>query len=259
MNIFITGGTSGIGKELAKAYLKDGHQVGICGGTENQFKSLWADIPENLFFFDLDVSNRSKSKEVIGSFQNGSIDLLIASAGINQKGDNGPIPDFSRAEKIIDINYKGTLNSIEAILPSMLERKKGHIVAIASGSGFAGFPGAAAYSSSKAGVITFMESLTIDLKPLGISCTTICPGFVDTPLVENNGRKMPFIISPQLAASKIKKAIENKRELYTFPLIVFFIMNLIRVMPRYIFRRLQKAAKLNKDINKLNEKDKGKL
>ena len=246
MNIFISGGTSGIGKELAKLYLKEGHHVTICGGSKEFFVQSWGEpSPTNLEFIDLDVTQR---QAVLNSFKNlksAELDLFIGSAGINQSGDNGPYPNFELASKIIDINFKGMLNCIEGSLHLMRPKNRGHIVAIASGSGFAGFPGAAAYSSSKAGVITFMESLTIDLKQFNIHCSTICPGFVDTPLVAENGRKMPFLMSPQLAAQKIKNAISAKKELYTFPTMVWFLMGVIRMMPRFIYRALQRPANIN--------------
>jgi short-subunit dehydrogenase len=244
MNIFITGGTSGIGKNLTRLYLEEGHHVGICGGTKEQFSSSWDNPPTNLEFFELDVTNREETQKIIGEFKNGDIDLFIGSAGINQSGDNGPIPNFTLASKVIDINFKGMLHCLEAALTQMKKRNKGHLVAIASGSGFAGFPGAGAYCSSKAGVITFMESLTIDLKQFNINCSTICPGFVDTPLVAENGRKMPFLMKPEIAAKRIKKAIKNKKELYSFPTIVWFLMGIIRMMPRFIYRSLQKPARI---------------
>jgi len=149
------------------------------------------------------------------------------------------------ANDIIDINVKGVLNTFEFALELMLPKKKGHLVATASVAGFMGLPGAGAYSASKAAVLKLCESYSIDLKRSGINVTAIAPGFIDTPLTQQNNHKMPFIMSSDKAARLIKRALEKKKVLYVFPLRMKIIVAILDKMPRSWYRCLMGSKILN--------------
>ena len=110
------------------------------------------------------------------------------------------------------------------------------MVGTASVAGFVGLPGASAYSASKAAVISLCESYALDLKHLGIKVTAICPGFIDTPLTKKNDHDMPFLMSVDKGARKIKKAIDKGRNLYVFPWQMALVMHILRRLPRFMYR-----------------------
>ncbi len=240
MNIFITGGTSGIGFALTCLYLVEGHRVGICGGSKDIFDNAFPAPHDNLYFYDLDVTDRESTKQVIKQFAEGSLDLVIACAGINYgKPDIGNYIDHDIEQKIFNVNLYGTLHTFEAAIAIMLPKKSGHLVAMSSGSGLAGFPQAPAYSASKAAVLTYCESLYTRLYPEGISVSTMVPGYVDTPLPRATNPefdKFWFVLSAQEAARRIKHAIEKKKALYIFPFQISILSYIISHMPKWLFR-----------------------
>lgn len=247
MNIFITGGTTGIGLALAKLYLEEGHRVGVCARNLEKFPSEIRNKYKLLKCYQVDVVNREELRAAIFDFaggEQGNLDIVIANAG-RSVGAKSKTPQFSVANNIIDINVKGVLNTFEPALELMTPKKKGHLVATASVAGFMGLPGAGAYSASKAAVLKLCESYAIDLKRVGINVTAIAPGFIDTPLTQQNNHKMPFLMSSDKAARLIKRAIEKKKVLYVFPFRMKIIVALLEKMPRSWYRRLMGLKMLN--------------
>lgn len=244
MNIFITGGTTGIGLALAKLYLEEGHRVGICARHLENFPTEIRNKYKLLKCYQVDVVNRDELRAAILDFADGSLDIVVANAG-RSVGAKSKTPQFSVANDIIDINVKGVLNTFEAALELMTPKKKGHLVATASVAGFMGLPGAGPYSASKAAVLKLCESYSIDLKRDGINVTAIAPGFIDTPLTRQNNHKMPFIMSAEKAAKLIKKAIEKKKVLYVFPWRMKIVVAILEKMPRSWYRKLMGLKMFN--------------
>lgn len=235
MNIFITGGTSGIGLQLAKKYLEEGHRVGVCGRNLSKLPSELSKEFSDFYAYEVNVIDGSALKMAINSFCGDDLDLIIANAG-RSVGDKSKIPNFEVACEIIDTNVKGVLNAFSAAIPLMMKRGKGQIVAIASVAGFVGLPGAGPYSASKAAVLKLCESYAIDLKQFGITVTAIAPGFIDTPLTKQNHHSMPFLMNANKGAELIKRAIEKKKILYIFPLPMRIVITLLDKMPRGLYR-----------------------
>jgi NAD(P)-dependent dehydrogenase (short-subunit alcohol dehydrogenase family) len=248
MNVFITGGTGGIGKALAERYIAAGHTVGICGGSAIDFQRTFATPPPNLHFYPLDVTDRQASLDIINQFCHGRLDLLIAAAGIN---DGTPVKgrplDFDRAESIYHVNLLGVLHSVEAALANMLPHQHGRIAILSSAAAIAGYPQTPAYCSSKAALVTLSESLSLRYADRGISVSCLLPGYIDTPLARAthpNLQKMPFVISVDEAADTIIRAINNKTLYLIFPWQVRWASRLIRLLPRRLFRFLCKWSEL---------------
>lgn len=237
MNIFITGGTTGIGLAVAILYLEEGHRVGVCARNIDKFPAEIKNKYKLLKCYSVDVVNRDELRAAIIDFANGELDIVFANAG-RSVGKKSRTPQFSVASEIMDINIKGVLNTFEVALEIMIPKKKGHLVATASVSGFMGLPGAGAYSASKAAVLKLCESYAIDLKRDGIDVTAIAPGFIDTPLTQKNNHKMPFLMSAEKAARLIKRAIEKKKVLYIFPLRMKILVTILDKMPRSWYRRI---------------------
>ena len=244
MNIFITGGTTGIGLALAKLYLEEGHRVGICARNLSKFPSEIRNKYKELHCYEVDVTNREELYNAIYDFSPVELDMVIANAG-RSVGVKSKTPQFSVANEIIDINVKGVLNTFDIALEIMLPRKKGHLVATASVAGFMGLPGAGAYSASKAAVLKLCESYSLDLKRHGINVSAIAPGFIDTPLTQKNNHKMPFLMSAEKAAKLIKRALEKKKVLYVFPFRMKIVVSILDKMPRSLYRLIMNLKFLN--------------
>jgi len=236
VKVFITGGTTGIGKYMALGYQALGAKVAVCGRSESNFIENFKDKNSDIKFYRVDVSDRSAINGAITDFAGADgIDLVIANAGISmdQKSD---IPDFDCAQKLVKINVFGVLNTFEAAIPQMVEKRSGQLVAISSVAGFNGLPHTSVYCASKSFVTTLCESFAIDLKRYGITTTCICPGFIKTPLTDKNNHPMPFLVDADIAAEKIMKAVEAKKELYVFPTLMLIVVYFMKYLPRSIFR-----------------------
>ncbi len=232
-SIFITGATTGIGFELAKLYVKEGHRVGVCG---RDLSKLADPYRSRFSCYEVSVTDEAKLRESIEDFaSNGGLDIIMANAGISH-GSKTKMPDFAATKKIFDINVYGVLNTFAPAIDIFVKQGHGHLVATASVAGFVGLPGAAAYSASKAAVISLCESYSLDLKKEGISVTAICPGFIDTPLTRKNDHSMPFLMPVEKGAKKIKRAIDKKKNLYVFPWQMATVIHILRRLPRRCYR-----------------------
>jgi short-subunit dehydrogenase len=239
MKIFITGGTTGIGLSLALAYLKEGHRVGVCGRNIKKLPENFLSTYPKAEAFNVDVTKREEVLRALEDFSKGQLDLVIANAGISE-GTKPSWPNFDSYRNVVDVNVNGVLYTFEGALNIMKKHGRGHLVAIASVAGFMGLPGAGAYCASKAAVLKLCESLSIDLTPQGYDVTAICPGFIDTPLTRQNKHPMPFIMSAEEGASRIKRAIARKKALYVFPFRMKLVVTLLDKMPRFLYRLLFK-------------------
>lgn len=248
-SVFITGGTTGIGMELAKLYSAKGWKVGVCGRERKKFDEHFETGRENITFYAVDVENRDQVKQAIADFSKSiGLDLLIANAGIGYKNKT-KVPDFAYSYKMVHVNLLGVMYAFEAALDVMIPRSKGQLVAIASIAGYNGLPGASAYSATKAAVIKYCESLNLDLRQFNIDVTTICPGFVDTPLTQQNHHPMPFLMKAPKAAQLIVRAIAKKKMIYAFPFFFSALVRILGMLPRTWYRSLMsiKAINFSKD------------
>ena len=245
MKIFITGGTTGIGWSLAKAYLEEAHTVGICGRHLDKVPQEARKGGEEagaygdrLKCYEVDVRDREKLQKTIREFAQGDIDMVVANAGISGY-TKSPSVDFDLARKTMDINLGGVMHAFEVAQELMVPKKRGHMVAVASVAGMVGLPRAGAYCASKAAVLKLCESMAIDLAPYGISVSAIAPGFVNTPLNRNgNIPFMPWIMPADKAAKKIKHSLERKRRLFTFPWQMKMAICVLEKMPRGLYHHL---------------------
>jgi short-subunit dehydrogenase len=235
-SVFITGGTTGIGMELAKLYAAKGWKVGVCGRERAKYDEHFEAHRDNVQFYPVDVANREELKAAIGDFSKSiGLDLLIANAGIGYKFKT-KIPDFEYSYKMVQVNLLGVMYAFEAALEIMIPRSQGQLVAIASIAGFNGLPGASAYSATKAAVQRLCESLHLDLRQFNIHVTTINPGFVDTPLTRVNHHPMPFLVEAPKAAQLIARAIAKKKMTYQFPFFFALLVRCLGILPRTWYR-----------------------
>ncbi len=231
MNIFITGGTSGIGQELAKRYLTMGHRVGICGRRAE--KSLLSPSPA-LHSYSLDVRDKGALMSAVRDFSQGELDLMIIAAGTYTESILHHLsPEESAA--MLQTNIGGTLNALEVARELMLPRQRGHIAAIASVSALLDFPQSSLYSKTKKSVLNLCEAYRAAMAPNGITVTAIAPGYVDTPklreLNHGNLSAKPCLITCEQAATHIIAGIEQGKELLIFPPGMKRLITLLSLLP----------------------------
>lgn len=219
MKIFITGGTSGIGQELAKRYLQRGDEVGICGRDLQK-----VELPHDaagLYMYQLDVYDRTALDKAVREFCKGDgLDLMIIAAGTYTESIIHRL-SYKESTDMLRVNIVGTLNAFEVAREVMGTKRQGHIAAIASVSALLDYPQSSLYSKTKRTVLQLCDAYRMALKDFGISVTAIAPGYVDTPkLRELNGgdlSRKPFVVSCEYAAGVIMEAIDKKKELTVFP------------------------------------------
>jgi short-subunit dehydrogenase len=219
----ITGASSGIGLELAKAMARDGVEVALAARRAEALESLAEEIRRAggaARVVALDVSDaRAVHERILAADEAmGGIDLVVANAGLGQPRWSGKLRWAEDCEPMIAVNVTGMLATVTALLPRMLERKRGHVAATSSLAQYRGLPRFAVYCGSKAFVSHFLESLRIDLRGTGISVTDIRPGFVRTPMTEGGKNPMPFLIDADAAAAIIWKGLRQRRRVVEFPL-----------------------------------------
>ena len=146
----------------------------------------------------------------------------------------------------LDVNVMGTVNCIEAVLPSMLELGHGRIAIVASVTGFAALPRAEAYGATKAFLISMADSLRADLAGTSVEVTVVNPGYVKTPLTAQNEFEMPFLIEPEEMARAIADGLEAGKPEISFPVRMALVMKLLGSLPGALSRRY--TARLSKGL-----------
>jgi short-subunit dehydrogenase len=231
-NIIITGASSGLGKELAKTYSELGAKnILLIGRHKKRLEETKELINCNSQIAICSVTDKSLMHKTFKDFNKKyPVDLIIANAGISGGTSNGGEGEEQLSE-IFAININGVINSIYPLLEDFKSRKHGHITIVSSIAGYRGLPSAPAYSASKACVKNLGEALHGELKTYGIAVTTICPGYIRTPLTDANKFPMPFLMEPNKAAHKIIKAIAKKKIRYSFPLPMHIAAWLLVALP----------------------------
>jgi short-subunit dehydrogenase len=237
----VTGASSGIGWALARELAAGGCRVGLVARRKEQLDRLAADIRQaggTAAAAAADVADREQTLAAIHGLESqlGPVDLLIANAGVGAPTLLDPF-NAADVEKMIRVNLLGVIYSIEAVLPGMLRRGRGHLAAVSSLGAYKGLPGESAYCASKAAVNTYLEGLRIQLRDRGIAVTTVCPGFIRTPMTDVNQFKMPWLMDADWAARKIVRALARRRKVYNFPWQTTLLMKLTRWLPDWVLAR----------------------
>ncbi|MCH8887274.1 MAG: SDR family NAD(P)-dependent oxidoreductase [SAR324 cluster bacterium] len=243
--IFITGASSGIGATLARFYAnqyRDGLHLGLLARRAGRLVSLAASLRELgavVETYSTDVRDGESMQEIVRDFTGsaGGVDLVIANAGISP-GEKTGKGDLEPAANVIATNLLGVFNTLVPMIPTMIEQKSGHLVAVGSVAGFFGMPGKGAYCGTKAAVKILMDSYRPVLKAHGIQVTTICPGFVESEMTANNSFPMPFIVKGPKAAKLIARAIAKGRKTYVFPWQMRLVIPLLHAMPEWVLARM---------------------
>ncbi len=238
----VTGDSSGIGWSLAHRLAAAGCKVGLLARRRDLLEKLAGEITHGggaAAFAVADVAEREQTLHAIHEIAGklGPVDLLIANAGVGAPTNLDPV-NIADVEKMFRVNVMGVIYAIEAVLPEMLRRRNGHLAAVSSLGSYKGLPGESAYCASKAAVNVYMEGLRIQLLDKGVAVTTICPGFVKTPMTDINEFKMPWVMTADEAARRIVRALRRRPAVYNFPLPTTLLMKLTRWLPDWMVARV---------------------
>ena len=246
--IWITGGSTGIGKALAEKFASKGWNVAISARRENLLKKI-SDSHENIHKFPLDVTDKIKCKEVFEQIKNKfeNIDICFFSTGTWDPKKEKDI-DVEQIENVFKVNFFGTLNSIKAVEEYFKNRKKGTITIVSSIAGYRGLPNSTGYGPSKSALNNLAESLYFDFKRSNVRVCLVSPGFIKTPMTDKNDFKMPFLKTTEYAAEKIYDGLINKNvfEIH-FPKTLTLILKIFSFLPSTIyFGLINKMTKYQK-------------
>ncbi|MEU4396213.1 SDR family NAD(P)-dependent oxidoreductase [Kribbella sp. NPDC023855] len=226
--IWVVGASSGIGAALAKELCRRGAAVAISARRADALQEVAGEL---MTAVPCDITDAEQVRQAAGvvAAELGGIDIAVLSAGYwQQMGDDFDVESFNRH---LQVNLTGMANCLGELIPRMKAQRAGMIVGISSVAGYRGLPGSEAYGATKAAQINLLEALRVRLRPDGIDVLTVCPGFVETEMTEQNTFLMPFIVSAEQAGRAIAAGIEQQSARIVFPWQMSLLMRAARLVP----------------------------
>ena len=243
--IWITGGSTGIGKALAIKFANEGWNVAISARREDLLQDL-SNNNENIHGFPLDVTDKEKCKEIFDKIKNKfqNVDICFFSTGTWNPKKEKDI-DVDQIEDVFKVNFFGTVNTIKTVEKYFKDKQSGIITIVSSIAGYRGLPNSTGYGPSKSALNNLAESLYFDFKRSNVRICLVSPGFIKTPMTDKNDFKMPFLKTPEYAANKIYDGLINKKvfEIH-FPKELTLTLKLLSFLPSKLYFSL--VGKLTK-------------
>ncbi len=228
--ILITGATSGIGKALALHAAKNGYSVIACGRNQEALDELAQN--ERITGCRFDVTDESETQNIL---REQTFDIAVLNAGTCEYVDIDDFePDMFR--RVFEPNFFGVINCVNGLLPNLRHDKQ--LVIVDSMARLFPFTRSEAYGASKAALHYFTKSLEVDLERRGVTVQSVSPGFVETPLTDQNDFEMPMMITAEEAAKDMLKGIENEKRSIFFPTLFGLILRIMHNLPTPIQRAL---------------------
>lgn len=242
--VVITGASSGLGAALARHYAARGAQLGLIARRADTLAALAGELGARHSICAADVADangmRAAAAEIMAAL--GTPDLVIANAGVSAGTLTEEPDDYAAFERVMRTNWLGLVGTFAPFIPAMRRAGGGRLAGIASVAGLRGLPGAGAYSSSKAAAITYLEALRVELAASGIGVSTICPGYIATPMTAVNRYPMPFLLSADEAARRIARCIERGARYAVVPWQMAIVAPLLRALPDALYDALAARA-----------------
>ena len=235
--VIIIGATSGIGREVALIYIAQGWKVGVAGRREAELESLRAEYPEQVYAQTLDVTQEDAPEKLHALIEQvGGMDVFLLSSGI---GKQNPTLETGLELATAATNVEGFIRMTNAAFHYFEQQGHGHLAVISSIAGTKGLGAAPAYSATKGFQNIYMDALDqlARMKKLNIQFTDIRPGFVATPLL-NNQKKYPMLMEAPIVALDIVSAIEKKKRVAIIDWKFSLLVGFWRLIPKWIWLRL---------------------
>ncbi|MBO9536411.1 SDR family oxidoreductase [Herbaspirillum sp.] len=244
LRVFLTGASSGIGMALARAYAQQGATLGLVARRAAELEALRASLPDaqRHRVYALDVTDHAALQAAADAFmaEFGGADVVIANAGISQGTLTEYREDLAAFERILAVNVIATFATFTPFVARMKAlpeeaRRRCRLVGIGSVAGIRGLPGAEAYSASKAAVISYCESLRVELRSSGIKVVTIAPGYIDTQMTQVNHYRMPFLMPVEKFAARALQSIAEGVSYRVIPWQMGVVAKLLRMLPNWLY------------------------
>lgn len=241
--VFITGASSGIGQALAHRYHQAGFRLALVARRTSEVKT-WASAqgisPASYEIYSADVSVTDSivaaGRDCIA--RQGVPDVVIANAGISVGMDTAVLSDIDVMARTFATNNIGMAATFQPFVDAMVQRGSGTLVGLGSVAGIRGLPGHGAYCASKAAVISYCESLRGELRPHGVRVVTVSPGYIDTPLTQQNRYSMPFLMQPADFADRAFRTIQAGVSYRVIPWQMGVVAKLLRMLPNPLFDKV---------------------
>ncbi|WP_432240048.1 SDR family oxidoreductase [Herbaspirillum robiniae] len=242
--VFLTGASSGIGMALARAYAKQGAVLGLVARRAAELEALRQSLPDaqSHRIYALDVTDHAALQAAADAFMDefDGADVVIANAGISQGTLTEYQEDLAAFERIMAVNVTAAFATFTPFVARMKarpqdQRRRCRLVGIGSVAGIRGLPGAEAYSASKAAMISYCESLRVELRASGIRVVTIAPGYIDTPMTKVNHYRMPFLMPVDTFAERARQSIEDGVSYRVIPWQMGVVAKLLRMAPNWLY------------------------
>lgn len=254
--VLITGASSGIGQALALRYYQAGYRLALVARRGAELTAWaeqqgWAQERWAVYAADVrDVGGIVAAGQACIAAQ-GLPDVVIANAGISVGMDTAEFDDLAVMRETLETNNIGLAATFHPFVKGMRARRSGTLVGIASVAGIRGLPGHGAYCASKAGVISYCESLRGECRPFGVKVVTVVPGYIATPLTEQNSYSMPFLMPADAFADRAFHAIEAGDSYRVIPWQMGLVAKLMRLLPNALFDRLLSGRARKKRRNQV--------
>ena len=237
LRVVVSGASSGLGLALARQYLERDAMVALFARSAELLQALSSTFPDQAFCYTLDVRDAPALQHAANDFiaRAGVPDVVIANAGVSVGTLTEEAGDLDAFQQVMDINVLGMVKTFQPFVAAMRDARQGTLVGIASVAGFRGLPGAGDYSASKSAVISYLESLRVELHGSGVKVVTICPGYVKTPMTVANPYPMLFILDADDTARRMVRAIARQTPITVIPWQMGLVARVLKWMPCWLY------------------------
>jgi short-subunit dehydrogenase len=244
--VLITGATGGIGAALARSYAQPGRTLILHGRDEPRLASVARECAmrgAQVHGVTFDLHDAAAAIAALRSLSSQHvIDLTIINAAVSHATGEGREESWDVAQAVLAVNLDGALATMEGVLPAMRQRGSGQIAIVSSLSAYFGLPITPTYCASKAALKAYGEAMRGWLAPEGIAVNVILPGFVRTPMSDRFPRAKPWLMSPERAATLMRRGLERNRARIAFPRALAWGMWWLSVLPAALSQWIVRAS-----------------
>jgi short-subunit dehydrogenase len=241
--VFITGASSGIGQALAWRFYQAGYNLALVARRMDAVQDWAKERGIDLVRMRVYGADVSEVDSIVDAgrrciSEQGVPDVVIANAGISVGMDTGVRADLDVMARTFATNNIGLAATFHPFVEAMCVRRSGILVGIGSVAGIRGLPGHGAYCASKAAVIAYCESLRGELRFSGVAVVTVCPGYIDTPLTQQNRYSMPFLMPVDDFCEHAFRTIVAGDSYRVIPWQMGWVAKLLRMLPNALFDKV---------------------